>query len=122
MELEDATVADLRAASRQHGVVVKLRAADAESSKQRRLWRSKHAWLHGPTVPLLRTCAGVVNGHANIRIRVTAFVLCVIGLYAPLPAPTRLPRCCAAPSLETPGHSHNPASRHSVWYRTTHAY
>lgn len=62
MELEGSTMADLRAASRQLGVVVKLRAADAESSKQRRLWRSKHAWLHGPTTPLLRTLAVICWG------------------------------------------------------------
>jgi hypothetical protein len=108
-------MADLRAASRQHDVVVNGRAADAESFKQRRWWRSKHA---RPTTPLLRTLAVMCWGRQWTRehsIPVDCIrSLWVIILYAPLLASTRLPRCCAAPSFETLGRSHNPASRHKA--------
>lgn len=118
-------MADLRAASRQYGVVVKSRAADAESSKQRRLWRSKQAWLHGPTAPLLRMLAAICWGsqwtreHSNpgdcIRSLCDRPLRSLTYFHAPFQVLRRS-------FLETVVHSHNPASRHSGWYRTTRAY
>lgn len=106
----------LRAASRQHGVVVPGGAADADRGCPRRAGVEKAARARGW---LLRTQAVVLGSQRTREHSTTA--ACIHSLrdpaYAPCLPHAPAPRCCAAPSTRhNPTPQPQPRFAQSVWY------